>query len=154
VPAVATWCAVAELFAQRLSSVPPGAALVEHAGDARPPRATRFDRACATFDECLNRRASNMKDTFSALSDPTRRQILRLLRQGSRTAGEIAEEFELSKPTLSHHFRVLEAAGLVRSEKRGTSVVFTLQSNVLEDAAAELLELAGQAAPRRKKVRS
>ncbi|UJR84460.1 autorepressor SdpR family transcription factor [Sandaracinus amylolyticus] len=98
-----------------------------------------------------------MKDTFSALSDPTRRAILRLLRRGSRTAGEIAEEFELSKPTLSHHFRVLEAAGLVRSEKRGTSVVFTLQTNVLEDAAAELLELAGKApaaSSSKKKVRS
>ena len=95
-----------------------------------------------------------MKDTFSALSDPTRRAILRLLRRGSRTAGEIAEEFELSKPTLSHHFRVLESAGLVRSEKRGTNVVFTLQSNVLEDAAAELLELAGKAPRSAKKVRS
>ncbi|AKF03148.1 autorepressor SdpR family transcription factor [Sandaracinus amylolyticus] len=98
-----------------------------------------------------------MKDTFSALSDPTRRAILRLLRRGSRTAGEIADEFELSKPTLSHHFRVLEAAGLVRSEKRGTSVVFTLQTNVLEDAAAELLELAGKtpaASSHKKKVRS
>lgn len=99
-----------------------------------------------------------MKNAFAALSDPTRRQILRLLRRGSRTAGEIADEFELSKPTLSHHFRVLEAAGLVRSEKRGTSVVFTLQTNVLEDAAAELLELASpvaaKASPAKKKVRS
>lgn len=97
-----------------------------------------------------------MKNAFAALSDPTRRSILRLLRSGSRTAGEISDEFELSKPTLSHHFRVLEAAGLVRSEKRGTSVVFTLQSNVLEDAAAELLELAGRASVKKtsKKVGS
>ena len=99
-----------------------------------------------------------MKNAFDALSDPTRRQILRLLRAGSRTAGELADEFELSKPTLSHHFRVLEAAGLVRSEKRGTSVVLTLQSNVLEDVAAELLELAGRASSAKKtkakKVRS
>jgi ArsR family transcriptional regulator, arsenate/arsenite/antimonite-responsive transcriptional repressor len=78
---------------------------------------------------------------FQALADPTRRAILKLLRGGSRTAGQIAEEFDLTKPTLSHHFRVLEAAGLVRSEKRGTSVVFTLQSNVLEDLAAEILDL-------------
>lgn len=95
-----------------------------------------------------------MKSPFEALSDPTRRAILRLLRRGSRTAGEIAEEFDLAKPTLSHHFRVLEAAGLVRSEKRGTSVVLTLQSNVLEDVAAELLELAGRVSPAKKKVRS
>jgi len=78
---------------------------------------------------------------FQALADPTRRAILKLLRGGSRTAGEIAEAFQLSKPTLSHHFRVLEAAGLVRSERRGTFVVYTLQSSVIEDIAAELLEL-------------
>ena len=54
---------------------------------------------------------------------------------------QIAEKFHLSKPTLSHHFRVLRAAGLVRAERRGTSIVYTLQSNVLEDLAAELLDL-------------
>ena len=78
---------------------------------------------------------------FQALADPTRRAILKLLRRGSRTAGEIADEFHLSKPTLSHHFKVLEAAGLVRSERRGTFIVYTLQSSVIEDLAAELLEL-------------
>lgn len=78
---------------------------------------------------------------FQALADPTRRAILKLLRDGSRTAGEIAEAFHLSKPTLSHHFRVLEDAGLVRSERRGTFIVYTLQSSVIEDLAAELLEL-------------
>jgi DNA-binding transcriptional ArsR family regulator len=84
---------------------------------------------------------SDSGSRFQALADPTRRAILKLLREGSRTAGEIADAFELSKPTLSHHFRVLEAAGLVRSERRGTFVVYTLQSNVLEDLAAEVLEL-------------
>lgn len=79
---------------------------------------------------------------FTALGDPTRRAILKMLRAGSMTAGEIAEAFHLSKPTLSHHFRVLRLAGLVRAERRGTSVVYTLQTNVLEDLATELLELA------------
>jgi len=78
---------------------------------------------------------------YAALADPTRRKILKLLRGGSLTAGEIAEKLHLSKPTLSHHFRVLRAAGLVRAERRGTSIVYTLQSNVLEDLAAELLDL-------------
>ncbi len=78
---------------------------------------------------------------YAALADPTRRKILKLLRAGSLTAGEIAEKFHLSKPTLSHHFRVLRAAGLVRAERRGTSIVYTLQSNALEDLAAELLDL-------------
>jgi DNA-binding transcriptional ArsR family regulator len=78
---------------------------------------------------------------FGALADPTRRKILKLLRAGSLTAGEIADRFHLSKPTLSHHFRVLRAAGLLRAERRGTNIVYTLQSNVLEDIAAEILEL-------------
>ena len=92
------------------------------------------------------------RSPFEALSDPNRRAILRLLRQGSLTAGEVAAAFELTRPTLSHHFKVLEAAGLVRSEKRGTHVVYTLQSNVLEDLASELLELTAsvKAATRRK----
>jgi DNA-binding transcriptional ArsR family regulator len=90
---------------------------------------------------------------FQALADPTRRAILEQLRGGSRTAGEIAEGFpHLSRPTLSHHFKVLEGAGLVRSERRGTFVVYTLQSNVIEDLAASLLGLvSGLGAGRRVK---
>lgn len=79
---------------------------------------------------------------FEALADPTRRAILKRLREGPRTAGEIAEAFSLTRPTLSHHFKVLAAAGLVRSEKQGTRVVYTLQTNVLEDVAGELMDLA------------
>ena len=79
---------------------------------------------------------------FAALGDPTRRAILKMLRHGSKPAGEIADAFHLTKPTLSHHFQVLRRAGLVRAERRGTSVVYTLQTNVLEDLATELLELA------------
>jgi DNA-binding transcriptional ArsR family regulator len=85
-------------------------------------------------------------NAYAALSDPTRRAILRQLRKGSKTAGEIASAFDLTKPTLSHHFRVLQVAGLVRAEKRGTSIVYTLQTNVVEDLAAELLELTGAGA--------
>jgi ArsR family transcriptional regulator len=79
---------------------------------------------------------------FEALADPNRRAILKLLRGGSRTAGQIADEFDLTKPTLSHHFRVLKAAGLIRAERRGTSIVYALQTGVLEDLATELLDLA------------
>jgi ArsR family transcriptional regulator len=79
---------------------------------------------------------------FEALADPTRRAILRRLRGGSLSAGQLAEAFRLTKPTLSHHFRVLRAAGLIRSERHGTSIVYTLQTNVIEELAAELLELA------------
>jgi DNA-binding transcriptional ArsR family regulator len=81
---------------------------------------------------------------FAALADPTRRRILKMLRGGSRTAGQIAQAFHLTKPTLSHHFRVLRGAGLVRAERRGTSIVYTLQTNVLEDLAALLYELSSE----------
>jgi DNA-binding transcriptional ArsR family regulator len=95
-------------------------------------------------------------NAYAALSDPTRRAILRQLRKGSKTAGEIASAFDLTKPTLSHHFRVLQVAGLVRAEKRGTSIVYTLQTNVVEDLAAELLELtsAGRGGTNRKVTQS
>ncbi|WP_394825457.1 metalloregulator ArsR/SmtB family transcription factor [Pendulispora albinea] len=78
---------------------------------------------------------------FGALADPTRRAILRLLRRGSKSAGDIAAAFDLAKPTLSHHFAVLRRSGLVRAERRGTSIVYTLQTSALEEVAAELLEL-------------
>jgi DNA-binding transcriptional ArsR family regulator len=86
--------------------------------------------------------ASKHGAQFEALADETRRAIVRRLRGGSLTAGQIAESFALSKPTLSHHFRVLRQAGLVRAERRATSIVYTLQANVLEELAAELLDLA------------
>src|SRR5689334_2189814 len=89
---------------------------------------------------------------FAAMSDPTRRAILKMLRKGSKSAGEIADAFHLTKPTLSHHFRILKSAGLVRSERRGTSIVYTLQTNVLEDLAAELMELAAGMSARKKEV--
>jgi ArsR family transcriptional regulator len=87
---------------------------------------------------------------FAALADPTRRAILKLLRGGSMTAGAIAETFHLTKPTLSHHFRVLRGAGLVRAERRGTTIVYTLQSNVLEDLATEILDLTAPARAKRR----
>jgi len=79
---------------------------------------------------------------YAALADETRRAILALLRKGSLPAGDIAAAFELSKPTISHHLKVLETAGLVRSERRGTSIVYTLQTNALEELAQGLLDLA------------
>jgi DNA-binding transcriptional ArsR family regulator len=81
-----------------------------------------------------------MNLVFKALSDPTRRRVLELLRTGPLSAGELAEEFHVSKPTMSAHFAVLREAGLVISEKQGKSVVYELQLSVLEDA---LLNFAG-----------
>ena len=80
---------------------------------------------------------------FKALSDPSRRQVLNLLKGGSRTAGELAESFDITKGSLSHHFNVLKAADLIRSERRGQQIVYSLNTSVLEDAAALLIDLFG-----------
>jgi DNA-binding transcriptional ArsR family regulator len=75
-----------------------------------------------------------MTSVFRALSDPTRRRVLEILRKGPRTAGELAAEFDVSKPTMSAHFAVLREAGLIASEKNGKSVVYHLEMSVLEEA--------------------
>jgi DNA-binding transcriptional ArsR family regulator len=81
-----------------------------------------------------------MNLVFKALSDPTRRRVLELLRSGPMTAGEIADQFPVSKPTMSAHFAVLKEAGLVDAVKDGKTMVYRLQISVLEDA---LLGFAG-----------
>ena len=75
-----------------------------------------------------------MSSVFKALSDPTRRRVLELLRKGPKTAGELAADFAVSKPTMSAHFAVLREAGLVTTEKSGKQVIYHLQMSVLEDA--------------------
>lgn len=81
------------------------------------------------------------QEIFKALSDPTRRQVLKLLQGGSKTAGELAEAFELTKGSLSHHFNVLKAADLIRSERRGQHIVYSINTTVFEDVAAMLMDL-------------
>ncbi len=71
---------------------------------------------------------------FKALSDPTRRRVLQLLRSGPMSAGELSENFEFAKPTMSAHFAVLKEADLVHTEKVGKSVIFHLKLSVLEEA--------------------
>ena len=78
---------------------------------------------------------------FKAIADPTRRQILKLLKKRSMTAGEIAEAFSITMGSLSHHYNVLKAADLVRSERRGQQIVYSLNASVVEEAAAVLAEL-------------
>lgn len=84
-----------------------------------------------------------MSDVFDALAHPVRRQILKMLRKKPMSAGDIAEAFDLAKPTLSGHFAVLKAADLVSTERRGTSIIYRIKMSVLEEAAAGLMELAG-----------
>ena len=70
---------------------------------------------------------------FKALADPTRRRILELLRDGDLTAGELAEHFDISKPSLSHHLATLRSAGLVSDERRGQNFVYSLNTTVMQD---------------------
>ena len=77
-----------------------------------------------------------------------------MLRAGSLPAGAVAEAFHLSKPTISHHLKVLAEAGLVRSERRGTSIVYTLQTNAIEEIAQGLMDLLAGAAGKKKKARA
>jgi len=80
---------------------------------------------------------------FKALADPTRRQVLQLLRQGPKSAGELADQFPVSKPTMSAHFAVLREAGLVDSEKQGKNLMYRLKMSVLEEALMEFSGLLG-----------
>jgi len=81
------------------------------------------------------------QSVFKALSDPTRREILRLLRKRPMSAGELAEAFAMTKGSLSHHYSILKAAELVRCERRGQFQVYSLNTSVVEDVMAMLAEL-------------
>ncbi|HTP78588.1 MAG TPA: autorepressor SdpR family transcription factor [Rhizomicrobium sp.] len=83
-----------------------------------------------------------MGDVFDALAHPVRRKILKLLRKKPMSAGDIADRFDLAKPTLSGHFAVLKSAGLVTSQRIGTSILYSLNMSVLEEATAAIMEIA------------
>lgn len=82
-----------------------------------------------------------MDKTFKALNDPTRRSILERLRQRDMTAGEIADCFAVSKPTISHHLDLLKQAGLILAEKDGQFINYSLNTSVLEECFAWLLTI-------------
>jgi len=77
---------------------------------------------------------------FKALADPTRRKILRLLRNGPRTSGQIAEHFSSAWPTISRHLGVLRDAGLILAERDGQQIIYELNMTVFEDVVEHLLE--------------
>jgi ArsR family transcriptional regulator len=87
-------------------------------------------------------------DIFRALADPTRRKILRLLRAGDLPAGQIAERFPLAKSTLSTHLKLLRESGLVVTERRGTTIVYSLNVGAHEEALAAVFALLRVGAPR------
>ena len=91
-----------------------------------------------------------MSGVFRALADPTRRRVLALLRERPLSAGALADQFDVSKPTMSAHFAVLREAGLIDATKQGKTIIYRLKMSVLEEALMGLAQAVGldlQAAP-------
>src|SRR3954452_20459985 len=84
-----------------------------------------------------------MNAVFKALADPTRREVLRLLAHGERTAGELAEQFDMTRPSMSHHFAVLKEAGLIRSRREGQQIFYSLDTTVMEDVVTWMWPMLG-----------
>ena len=84
-----------------------------------------------------------MNRVFKALSDPTRRRVLQLLRERPMSAGELADQFPVSKPTMSAHFAVLQEADLIEAEKSGRTILYSLKMSVLEEALFEFAQTLG-----------
>jgi ArsR family transcriptional regulator len=82
-----------------------------------------------------------MNQLFKALKDPTRRGILDLLKRGDLSAGEIADRFNISKPSISHHLDILKQAGLVEATREGQFINYTLNTAVMDDLLKWLMEL-------------
>lgn len=82
-----------------------------------------------------------MNSLFKALNDKTRREILELLKKSDLTAGEIADQFNITKPSISHHLDLLKQAGLVQSVKEGQYVYYSLNTTVMDEIVKWFLEL-------------
>jgi DNA-binding transcriptional ArsR family regulator len=93
-----------------------------------------------------------MNQVFKALADPTRREILRLLGRSEMTAGELAEHFDMTKPSMSHHFSVLKDADLIWSRREGQQIWYSLNTTVLQDVFTWAWDLIADA--RRKEVQT
>ena len=89
---------------------------------------------------------------FRAIADPQRRKILKLLQDGPRTAGQLAEDFEISKSSLSYHFNILKDADLIRSERHAQEQIYSLNTSVFESAATLLLDLFQKPATRKQRA--
>ena len=81
---------------------------------------------------------------MKALADPTRREVLRMLRGGDLTAGEIAARFDMTAASVSHHLSVLKDAGLVRAERNGRNLIYSLEATVFQEFLQQMLELFGK----------
>ena len=82
-----------------------------------------------------------MSKAFKALSDKTRREILKLLNNRDMSAGEIAEHFDMSKPSISKHLDILREAELVSSEKKGQFIIYSINTSVIQEVHGNFLEI-------------
>lgn len=85
----------------------------------------------------------SLQETLKALADPTRREILTLLRGGSKSAGEITEHFTITAAAISRHLSVLKEADLIRDQREGKFIIYTLNTSVLEDIMLWVNDLKG-----------
>ncbi|MBR6667950.1 MAG: winged helix-turn-helix transcriptional regulator [Clostridia bacterium] len=86
----------------------------------------------------------SLQETLKALSDPTRREILQMLRSGSKSAGEISEKFDITAAAVSRHLSVLKDADLIRDQRDGKFIIYTLNTSVLEDVLFWVSNLKGE----------
>ena len=86
----------------------------------------------------------SLQDTLKALSDPTRREILQMLRDGSKSAGEISDKFDITAAAISRHLSVLKDADLIRDQRDGKFIIYTLNTSVLEDVLFWVSNLKGE----------
>jgi DNA-binding transcriptional ArsR family regulator len=84
-----------------------------------------------------------MNKVFEALAHPTRRAILELLKAGSKSAGELADAFEVSKPTMSGHFAKLKEAQLIQADQKGTTIIYSINMSVLEEVLLGFMSRVG-----------
>ena len=85
-----------------------------------------------------------LQNTMRALADPTRREILNLLKGGSLAAGEIGEHFDMTAAAVSRHLSVLKEAELIRDRREGKFIIYELNASVLEEILLWLTELKGE----------
>ncbi|WP_041138072.1 autorepressor SdpR family transcription factor [Beduini massiliensis] len=85
-----------------------------------------------------------MNNIFKALSDPTRRQILELLKEQPMNAGEIAEYFNITKPSISHHLSILKNCDLIMDERQGQNIVYSLNSTIFQDVIKWFYDFMGR----------
>ena len=86
----------------------------------------------------------SLQETLKALSDPTRREILQMLRGGSKSAGEISDHFDITAAAISRHLSILKDADLIRDQREGKFIIYTLNTSVLEDVLFWVSNLKGE----------